>query len=85
MEWGVGCGDSVLGSGRWREEEEADAEEEGQGDTTEIEELVDAVDPLRARAPFERDGEGRVADVTFEGPADLSDTITISLRTSVLT
>lgn len=60
----------MLGSDKWRDKDDADAEEEGQGDTRDIEELVEAVDPLRARMPFERNWEGRVENVAFEGPAD---------------
>lgn len=84
MEWEASWDDFVPGSGKWKDKEDADAEE-GQGDTTEIEELVDAVDPLRGRVPLERDGEGMVTDVTFEEPGDLFDDTTNSLCTSVLT
>lgn len=50
-----------------------------------MEELVDAVDPLRGRIPFERDLECNEEDVALEGPADFFDATTDSRCTSVLT
>lgn len=78
----VGCEDSLLESGKWSDDDDAD--EEGAGDSTEMEEVVDAVDPLLTRVPFDIVCEWRLGDATFDRPTNFFAATTVSRRTSVL-